>query len=1235
MPNWTDDQQKAIYAPSGEGNILVSAAAGSGKTAVLVERIVNLITGNNPISIDKMLIVTFTEAAAAEMRERIITRINSAYHQSLADGDAKKIKYLKEQINLTASADINTIDAFCLRVVKNNFHVLGIDPNFSIMDNNQSEILIDDALDNLFMSLYSSDNEEERKEFLHLSSLYSSNRNDDGLKAIVKKIHNFTQSFPDPVKWLDDKADMYQNDMSKSRWTEEIFIRDNISQLLKYHKDFWDELIDDMLSHVEEKHGETDKTLPLEENKNCVKFWGKMWAKIILCRDVVKLLENTNDYNTALEIFNTYIRSKAKLGNAIKTYPVDVEASSDLWNKYYKRYDNMRNDLREKCLYLPSLSAEDYNKENHAEEITKTVNAIVNLTKKFLQTYDKLSDKRNLKSFSDVEHLAYKLFSENENIRKEYSEKYDEILIDEYQDTNSLQDTLFTLISRDEKNMFMVGDLKQSIYRFRGGDPMIFKEKNRKYSQKVGGRRISLSQNFRSRRTVIDSINDIFTNIMSNNVGDVNYDKNEALNREEERECYRDNEKNENCNYKSELCLIGKNRQSRLDQFAPTFSVNEAEAYVVATRIRQLIDSKFKIHTGDGNYRNIEYSDIVILMRSVKSTGEIVQDMLQKQGIPSYVQRENYFERKEIRLMITLLSLINNNLQDIPIVSVMRSPIGNFTDNELSKIRLANDKSSFYNALCSYKGDDGELYEKCCNFIKDLNRWRGYVKLKSIASLIWTLYEETGLYDFMGALEGGEEAQANLKLLYERAKTYEDSGFKGIFNFLRYIEQIEERKEDLGSAMLISENHNVVRIMTIHKSKGLEFPVVFLMRTNSNIIRSNSTDDLRIQLHKDAGIGVDYINYEKMYKKELEFNSYIKSKNNAEQLSENLRLLYVALTRAKEKLIVTSANQYRDEDAFYKYISDKESELKSLSIYLIAPLAKTYTDWLLPAALSSKDSWNVRTFFIENIEDFEGQEDKQLPTEFQDFDYMKEEVEKILEYHYTRPTHKSIPTKTSVTAIKELADEELIREDDTDNKPIFMSQRPDFMRTERLGTQIGTAHHQFMAYVDIDKLRLTNLEEYDAFVQSELERLTDTGYIDEEFITDKSLADMICKNISSFWKSDLGKTVLFAKSIHREAPFEITISADEYDKTLGDEYKDEEIILQGIIDLYFTDENDDITLVDYKTDKCKTKKDEEQIVKRYEKQITLYARAMEKILKKPVKNKYLYLFSSQSVVKLN
>ena len=1244
MPTWTDAQKNAIYEPSGNGNILVSAAAGSGKTAVLVERIADMVMRDEDrVSIDELLVVTFTEAAAAEMKERIISRINKAYREEISSGNITKAKYLKEQIHLTASADINTIDSFCLSVVKNNFHVLGIDPNFSIMDNNEGDMLMDDTLSELFMSLYASEDAEERERFISLVNVYASNRDDEGLKNVVRKIYNFTQTFPQPMEWLREKADMYSADMTESKWIQDVFITRHRDYIVRTHEKFWNELSHKMLGIVKEKYDiDTGNYIAYEEIKEASEYWGKIWSNVCKCREAVKVLKATDSYDGMYEFYKTYIEKKSFLGSAINTPPKKKEASDEEWQLYYNEYNYMRDDLREACMELPTRDAESFNEYVHSEELKKSVDDIVWLVEVFDKSFEEKKNRKNEKSFADIEHLACRLFGENENIRDEYSQRYREILIDEYQDTNGLQDAIFTSISRDNKNMFMVGDLKQSIYAFRGGDPMIFKEKSRLYGDGNGGRKIILSQNFRSRQEVLRSINAVFGSVMSDEVGDVEYNDNEALKREKDRECYIDgenlpNRENRKNGYNSELYRIAVFKED--EETEEDVTAERAEAACIADRIRSLVDGHFKIYAGDGEYRDIEYRDIVVLMRSVKGSGDVVRETLERYKIPAFVQKEEYFERREIKLMLSLISLINNHMQDIPLVAVMRSPIGGFTENELAMIKIGYHGKSFYKAVKGYKVDETELTEeekrlrgKCYRFIADLDRWRGYVKMKSIASLIWTLYEETGFYDFMGALEGGEEAQANLKLLYERAKRYEESGFKGIFNFIRYIERMENRNDDISGAKLVNESHNVVRIMTIHKSKGLEFPVVFLARTEKKFVSNFPSDENRVRLHKDLGIGVDYYNYEDMYCKKLMFNKYIKEENDREHRSEEMRLMYVAMTRAKEKLIVTGARTYKNEDSYLEYLEMMNNIYSGFTgLSRAAANAKCYSDWIVPAVMCDGDCWVSYEKKVSSIE-YEAEETTEKEEiVIENPDEMRGAVQKILEFKYEYPQSGAIPAKTSVTAIKEMEDAEHVHEDD----PVYMTQKPKFMRKERLGAQIGTAHHQVMAYIDIAEMSKTAEDGYEDFVRGEIARIADMGQIEKEIVEDKEITDMICANVCGFFRSDMGKALFEAKRVYRERPFEIEITAQEYDGSLSDAYDGERVVVQGIIDLYFEDKNGDIILVDYKTDRCKTHEEQMQVARRYAKQIELYGKAMEKILKKSVKDKYLYLFSAQSVVKLD
>lgn len=1237
MPKWTKAQERAIYEPSGEGNIIVSAAAGSGKTAVLVERIVNMIMRNeNPISIDRLLIVTFTEASAQEMKERIINRINSEFRKALKEGDEKRSKRLKEQIYMAVNADINTIDAFCLRVVKNNFHVLGIDPNFNIMDKSEGEMLAEDTLDELFLQFYETSDLDVKERFERLTDIYASNRDDEGLKKEVLKIYNFIQSFPQPDKWLEEKAQMYDEDMTKSKWVQEIFLKQHKNEILAEHGDKWEKLASKM-AECAEKYFEGDKKV---KGDIYTKYWGSIWEKIKVGEEAVREIKNMETLDDGAKIYKKYAADKSTLGTNRDTPPKKKIASDEDWRYYYLNLKYLRSNLRESIEVFPNIDTENFNKLIHAKEIKQNVDDIVWLVKEFMTRYEENKTLKNEKSFSDVEHLAYRLFHENENIREEYAQRYEEILIDEYQDTNGLQDAIFTSISRDNSNMFMVGDLKQSIYRFRGGDPTIFKTKGNEYAKSDSkGKRILLSDNFRSRKEVILGVNDIFSRVMTDEVGDVDYNDDEALKRDDDKECYIDgdnllNPANKEIGYKPELYRIAVIK----DEKEEDVTLARAEATYIAKRIREMVDSGYMVYDGDGKYRRVEYRDFLILMRSIRTRSSVVGEILSNHGIPAFVQKAEYFDRREIRLMLSLITLINNHRQDIPLVAVMRSPIGGFDENELAKIRIFAKHTSFYDAVLNYSkyekgtGMEKKISDKCRYFLNDLERWRGYVKTKSIASLIWTLYEETGIYDLMGSIEGGNESQANLKLLYERAKKFESSGFKGIFNFIRYIERVESRNEDIGGAKLINENHNVVRIMTIHKSKGLESPIVFLVGTEVKFRKSNASVTNKILLHKDLGLGMDYYNYENLYSKKLMFNRYINDVNERESISEEMRLLYVAMTRAKEKLIVTAVKTFKNEEKYNEYLDT----MKALSGRKELPhgankAVKSFSDWIIPACECLGTVWKTGDEVITSIDtDYEENKEKKV-VEISDKDAVKELVGKILDFKYPYKRSGEIPAKTSVTAIKEMAEEEAVQIDN----PVYMVQKPKFLSSQKSGAQIGTAHHQLMAFIDISKLREISDDKYMDFIKDEFERITNDGQIDEEISGDSKLKNMICENVYGFFTSSTGKDMLEAKNIYRESAFEIEINANEYDPTLEDKYSDEKVMVQGIIDLYYEKNDGSIVLVDYKTDRCSSEEEQKKVSEKYRKQIELYGYAMEKILKKSVKEKYLYLFSPQSVVKLD
>lgn len=1213
---WTDEQQAAIDAKTGMGNILVSAAAGSGKTAVLVERVLcSIIRGET--SVDRLLVVTFTEAAASEMREKIIKRLVKEIDKPEKSADEKRM--LKEQLRLADTADIMTIDAFCNRVVRNNFHVLGIDPDIGIADKAMCELMRAEAVENTFDALYKTDNSEELERFSRLIDVYASNRNDTGLAELVIEIYNFIISFADPEQWLDEAVNVYRKPVSEMPHAKYMMNTTKMAAkkcIISIDEFFERETVGEYL---------TEYAQELKRN-----------AELVL---------NANSWDDVYAVCDRCVKTRSKKNASIIKNPPEAENESE--NGAVQELIYIREEFLDGFANGVNVNLATLESQCNSAALLSEAEDLVWIVKLFMNEYKRLKDMRAVKEFSDIEHLTYELFRNNEEIRSDYRDKYDEILIDEYQDTNGLQDSIFEMISN--KNIFMVGDLKQSIYRFRGGDPYIFKGKSEMYTGgETGDTRIILSQNFRSRQEILNSVNDIFTCVMSEHTGDVDYTGSELIVRESERECYPENVSGS----LSELHYLAVDKE--------TADKEEEEIKFVAKKINDVLRSGVLVYDKDKNeYRPIRQRDIVILESSVKSNGDAIVKELEKYGIDAFTETESFFSRREIRVMLSLISVINNARQDIPLISVMRSPIGGFSDDELARIRLTGAgcrdfisavrrfaKGAFILKRGEFKAKTAmpqkktafkrRLRIKCSDFLASLDKWRGYVRSKSVAQLIWAIYEETYFYDLMGAIEQGEEAQFNLRLLYERAKSYESAGFKGLFNFIRYIDRIEGRDEDLGGAKLIGENHDVVRVMTIHKSKGLEFPYVFLIGAGRDFPKKRKRK--KLVYHKELKFGLPEISYDGHYMRETKIEDYIDSQNKRENLAERMRLLYVALTRAREKLyVVASKNLKANQTSENLVDSWKNSVVRGRMLPSAAAKASCFADWMCPAALASEKTWYVEVHTEFGAEEIS--EGKEQENEIRADDKLKESVYKILNYSYEYSDSYLIPSRTSVTQLKELA----IERGDIYEAPVYepdsrrlsgaddiaelmfspLHSKPAFMREkgEKPANEIGTLYHTIMSEIDLDAVRKKGAEcieaELDRMEKDDIISADDRKYID----TDK---------ISEFFTSSIGGRMLSSKAVYREKPFQIFISAREYDPSLSSVYEDENIILQGIIDCYF-EEDGEYVLLDYKTDKT-GKSGSEGIRKKYNKQLELYQQAIEQLSGNSVKEKILYLFDTGEIV---
>jgi len=1235
---WTNEQQQAII--KNKSNILVAAAAGSGKTAVLVERIINKIL-NEKIDIDKLLVVTFTNAAASEMRERILNAIYKKIDESEND---EEIQNLQKQVVLLNKASICTIDSFCLDVVRNNFFELDISPNFRIADTAEIELLKQEVLEELFEEKY----EEKNEDFQNLIKTYTSYRDDTPLKDLILKIYSYISSSPYPKKWLDEAVERFN-------------IKD---ENIDFTKTVWGELL---IKEIREELQDDIAILEAEARKLSVEKELILFQKTIEndIYELQNLQANFDNWNKAYSIANSV---------DFITWPRNKVDSMEKENAKNIR-DSVKKKFKAKIDKIFVSSSEEAIED--ILEMYKTLSKLKNLIFEFDELFTKKKKDKNIVDFSDIEHYALQiLVREKENgkhertdIAKKYMNQFEEIAIDEYQDSNLVQEYILTSVSRGN-NIFMVGDVKQSIYKFRQARPELFLGKYKTYSLDEAndkGLKIQLFKNFRSRENILDFTNTIFANIMSENLGEIEYSEEEYLNlganwgeREKlysqdfQPDLEKENSSNMPFAIKNEIDIIDlKEQENKSDynedsqqrdeetensEIQENLEDIEIEAKFVAKKIKELVDSKFQVYDlKKQKYRNIKYRDIAILLRSTKGKAQIFEKELIEKDIQVYSDMSSeYIDTMEIQTILSLLKIIDNPMQDIPLVTVMRSSIGKFTDDELVEIRLADRHSEFYLALLKAKlSVSTELKEKIDRFLADLDKWREEQEYLSLDELIWKIYEDTGFLNYMGVLPNGLLRQENLKMLFERAKQYESASFKGLFNFIRFIERLHSSSGDLSSAKMIGENEDVVRIMSIHKSKGLEFPIVFLASSSSQFNLMDLNKD--ILLDQELGLGVKYIDYDMQVKYDTLTKLALRNKEFNSVYSEEMRILYVALTRAKEKLYITGLSK--------DFSKAKENMENMISIYkkqegkinpILIKKYKTYLDWILMVYYSDfdkmKDLANVNVFskdeLIKELKPEEKQELNLLKMiEENCKDVTDEDVEKVkdeLSYEYEYMADTVIPSKTSITAIahknmKEvkysaLSENEALGETELSNSEnkerIF--QVPKFLNNEDeekvSASKRGTIMHLCMKNLDFSKdYELHDVKD----LVVELKK--------KELITSKEADSVNLKQILQFTKSDIWQELKVAKEYHKEEPFYINVSANEIEETESKA----NILAQGIIDLYYIDKNDKLVLLDYKTDFVKDG-EEEILIKRHTPQLLLYKEALENALDRKVNKIYIY-----------
>ncbi|WP_332956501.1 helicase-exonuclease AddAB subunit AddA [Clostridioides difficile] len=1270
-PKWTKEQLEVIE--SRECNLLVAAAAGSGKTAVLVERIIQMITSReNPIDIDKLLVVTFTNAAASEMRERIGDAIGKALDENPEN------KHLQNQLVLLNKSSITTIHSFCLDVIKSNFHRINLDPNFRIGDQTECAILKQEAIEEVFEDLY-----EERDEgFLNLVESYAERGGDKEVQDIILGIYSFAMASPEPKKWLIDSAERFNIDenfdFSQSIWARAILdtVKIEINGLcLNMERALKEvESIEELETFAEKLSVEYKKIADISQA--CNKSWDEAYKKM------------------ASMSFENYVKGVKRISK---------DAPS-----YIKESKEKAKTIRDKTKKsLESIVSATFNKDNDSirEEIKylyNIVKPISNIVLRFEEEYSNKKREKGIIDFNDIEHFALNILTDVDekgniipsDIAVGYRNKFYEIFIDEYQDSNLVQEVLLKAVANTETpNRFMVGDVKQSIYRFRQAKPELFLQKYNNYNDKKGSshRKIMLYKNFRSREEVVDAVNYIFENIMNENIGEIEYTEKERLNLGANFNV--DTDEKSIIGGATEIHLIQKdnkldddiindkddrinNKENEIEEEEKLDNI-QLEARMVGNIIKDLMkvneDGKIqKVYDkGIDGYRPVEFRDIVILLRATSAWAPVFADELMNMDIPTYADvGVGYFDTIEIKTILSLLQIIDNPMQDIPLISVLKSPIFGFTPEDLIDIRVQSKDKIFYEVLKSTAEYDGFTdsqnenesefipSEECINKSKDflikLKEFKEKSMYMSTDEFIWYLYTRTGYYAYVGALPGGSQRQANLKVLFERAKQFEETSLKGIFNFVNFIEKLKKSSSDMGSAKTLGENANVVRIMSIHKSKGLEFPVVICSAMGKNF----NTQDFKksILYHHNLGYGPQFVDYERRISFPSIAKEALKSKINIENLSEEMRVLYVAFTRAKEKLIITGSTR-NIQDSIKRWSNGVES-LDTISQYEILK-GKNFLDWIMPCVLKHRDLsnlleevgldavfsvehnskwygklWNKNDILVEKKSDEEKESIEEIlekiDVDSPDSNYYSE-IEEKLNYIYPYEFSTRKPATISVTEIKKIQnnyEEELINtifeQKVILKKPLFIQNEEE--REKISGTERGTIVHLVMEVLDLKNVSSVN------DIKSQIR-----GFVSKGIITEKQASIVNPYKIYKFFASNIGKRMLNAEIINREKSIYAQVNMKDiyiYEKLINNDdkklYDNESVMLRGIVDAYFEEDNQ-IVLVDYKTDFV-NEENINQIIEKYKKQLDLYADIIETLTGKSVKEKCIYLFGVDEAV---
>ncbi|MEG0221042.1 MAG: helicase-exonuclease AddAB subunit AddA [Clostridia bacterium] len=1234
---WTKEQQLAIDKQG--GNILVAASAGSGKTAVLVERIIQKIL-KGTADIDRLLIVTFTKAAASEMKERI----TKAIYLKLDEDPGNT--YLKRQLSKINRACITTMDAFFLDVVKSNFYTCGVDPNISIVDNMQVFVYKEEAI------LAVIDEEFEKENNLDFERIYNvtCSANESAFKDLIFQLHTYIQSFPYPLEWLEEQVEKY-NISTKVEDFAEVPIG-------KYTYDLAIEKLETMKSLME-------LCIDLVEKDD---QFGPKYTQTFN--------EDLNNINICIKCSNNkldMLYQNLNMPDFFKRMP-SISKKEFIENEELKEHvASIRIDVKKKHAELRKIIyastdvlLQDF--KDSYRDLRYLANLVISLDTKL----EKIKKEKNQMEFADVGHAALNILVDrvvNEHgettyvdteVAKRYKEKFDEIYIDEYQDSNYVQEVVLSSVSKKAEgapNQFMVGDIKQSIYRFRQAMPEIFMEKYDAYKTDAEADfcKILLSKNFRSRKEVIDGINYIFKQVMSKDAGDCSYVGPECLSLGA---AYLDAE---NVDYSMEINLVDTNEEEQ--EVVEEYVVNdeivqeiqeaektELEAENIAEKIKELIDGNeekgikpyLTYDLKKKEFRKLKYKDIVILLRSkgsAKPKDQLIEDVLKKQGIPVFNDgNTSLLNAEEVIFVTSFLELLDNWYQDIPLVSMMFSIVGKFTLDEIVKIRTCQKNGYIFDALLEAKNlEDKELVQKVNNFLELIEKFTYYSKYYGISELLWKIYNETNIYEQYLLKENGPQKCANLDALIDLAVSFESSDYKGLYHFLTYIKSVKEGTSK-ESAKIIGENEDVVRIMTIHKSKGLEFPIVFIADCQKKFNTKDTTKP--VVTHHKLGIAANVISYvdnivTKSHPSIVKFAVAEKIKN--ESISEEMRMLYVAMTRAKEKLIISGVVKDLSQKVSNQVIIKSAENTIDKTCVLGC---SSYLDLILLAINSGADKGeakiktNVTYKAVKKLALVEEEKEIDIFTNWEQYtksvvDEDISDIKNILEYEYPFKESIQMQHKYSVSEIKKMQNAEYKEEKKVDEEEIienletaFVDKEktyppvkvPKFMRVEDAtkysGAQKGTLIHLVLNYLDFKNVK----EEED------IKKIVDT-LIAKGLMTNEERKYIPLKKIMKLVNSKLGLAAKEAIKIEKEKPFVYYIDTNEI-PVLRDNIKaKDKLLVQGIIDMYLEDKDGEYVLVDYKSDKLE---EDEMYINKYKVQLEIYKKALESISLKKVKAVYIY-----------